>query len=545
MGLFNFLFNFVAVAAATSQLQPNVRSGTTIHGSRANDARTAELPPWAQPARNVSSANCRCFPGDDCWPAASTWSAFNTTIRGRLLATVPLAGPCHEGAFGPYNSDKCRDLQAAWFTPDLHAGSPSSIMAPYFTNNSCNPFLPKADDCRVGSYVSYSVDVSEAEDVIRTIWFATHFNIRLVIKNTGHDYSGKSTGAGALGLWMHNLKDISFFDYKSANYTGTAAKFGAGVQSEEAFAAASSHGLAVVGAEVSTVGHTGGYTQGGGHSALASTYGLAADQVLEWEVVDGRGSLITASPSENSDLYWALCGGGGGTYSVVISMITKTYTDIPVTGANLTFTNAGVTQDQFFSVLETYQSLLADLVDAGATTVSFFTNETFSLSPLTAPGLSPEQVEQLLSPLLTQLKSHNISHSKRILGFIAFNQFLQDVHRLTIYICATLAFTSTQFPGYYEQFSAQSSPPAVGVGLYGGRFIPRPAVQENNTQLVAEYRYIVESGAYVAIVALNVSEAVTGTVWNSVNPAWRDTLIDLVIQSFVSLYQSSIILFND
>ena len=51
-----------------------------------------------------------------------------------------------------------------------------------------------------------------------------------------------------------------------------------------------------------------GYYRGGGHSPISSKYGLAADQVLEWEVVTGTGQLITASPFKNSDLYWALSG---------------------------------------------------------------------------------------------------------------------------------------------------------------------------------------------------------------------------------------------
>lgn len=180
-------------------------------------------------------------------------------------------------------------------------------MAPYFANNSCNPFLPKASLCAIGTYASYSVNISQPMDIARTLWFATYFNIRVVIKNTGHDYNGKSTGAGAISLWTHNLKRIEIIDYKSVNYTGKAIKVGAGVQVEEAYTAASVRGLTVVGGECPTVGYAGGYTQGGGHSAFSSMYGLAADQVLEWEVVDGRGRLLKANPSVNPDLYWALC----------------------------------------------------------------------------------------------------------------------------------------------------------------------------------------------------------------------------------------------
>jgi hypothetical protein len=60
-----------------------------------------------------------------------------------------------------------------------------------------------------------------------------------------------------------------------------------------------------------TVGWTCGYVAGGGHSLLASIYGMAADQVLAYEVVTADGRFVTASDNVNSDLFWALRGGGG------------------------------------------------------------------------------------------------------------------------------------------------------------------------------------------------------------------------------------------
>lgn len=63
--------------------------------------------------------------------------------------------------------------------------------------------------------------------------------------------------------------------------------------------------------QVKTVGFVGGYIQGGGHSALSSLYGMAADQALEFEVITTDGRFVRASPSENKDLFWALSGGVG------------------------------------------------------------------------------------------------------------------------------------------------------------------------------------------------------------------------------------------
>jgi hypothetical protein len=83
---------------------------------------------------------------------------------------------------------------------------------------------------------------------------------------TDHSYSGKSTGKGGLGFWMHNLKHIEFLNYTDSGYGGPAIRMGAGVQAYEAYAAADQVGLNVLGGECVTVGIAGGFSQGGGHS---------------------------------------------------------------------------------------------------------------------------------------------------------------------------------------------------------------------------------------------------------------------------------------
>lgn len=217
--------------------------------------------------------------------------------------------------------------------------------------------------------------MSSADDVIATIAFAREHDIRFVVRNTGHDYLGRSTGAGALAVWTHHLKGIEFLDWSdpAADYTGKAVRLGAGVQGSDILAAAHDEGLVVVTGECPSVGIAGGYTQGGGHSALATSFGLSADNTLEWEVVTADGELLTASPSENSDLYWALSGGGGGTYAVVLSMTVKAHPDAYVTGAELTFSAAGsgISNDTFDGAVDAFHTALPAMVDAGSLVLYF------------------------------------------------------------------------------------------------------------------------------------------------------------------------------
>lgn len=63
-------------------------------------------------------SDCKCFPGDDCWPTTEEWSEFNSTIDGKLIATVPLAHPCHDNGFGSYDEAECTKLQNAWLDPE-------------------------------------------------------------------------------------------------------------------------------------------------------------------------------------------------------------------------------------------------------------------------------------------------------------------------------------------------------------------------------------------------------------------------------------------
>lgn len=107
-------------------------------------------------------------------------------------------------------------------------------------------------------------------------------NLRLVVKNTGHDLIGKASGKGALSIWTHWLKDKAYYpNFRAADgYRGPAIKFGAGIQVGEVYEYAKELGVTVVGGEDATVGFGLGYTAGGGHSPLSSLYGMAADQVL-------------------------------------------------------------------------------------------------------------------------------------------------------------------------------------------------------------------------------------------------------------------------
>jgi FAD/FMN-containing dehydrogenase len=167
-------------------------------------------------------------------------------------------------------------------------------------NESCTIEANSSSVCGQGRIPLYSAVVHSVSEIRTVVRFAKQRNIRLVIKNTGHDSTGRSGAPNSLQILTNRLKDITFhYDFvpsqgglgiDDVNAIGVpAVTIGAGVMVGELYAAAAARGLIVVAGECSTVGVAGGYLQGGGVSTVLSPlYGLAVDHVLELEVVTAQ-----------------------------------------------------------------------------------------------------------------------------------------------------------------------------------------------------------------------------------------------------------------
>lgn len=153
-------------------------------------------------------------------------------------------------------------------------------MSPVYQGLTCQPSDDPSGKCTLGGFPSYVVDASNVAQIQIAVNFARALNLRLVVKNTGHDFNGRSVGAGALSIWTHRFKGVKFYEsYKTSSYSGPAMKVGAGVVGIEVFQAAEKYGVTAVGGEGLSVGFAGGYLAGGGHSPMSTIYGIAADSV--------------------------------------------------------------------------------------------------------------------------------------------------------------------------------------------------------------------------------------------------------------------------
>lgn len=128
---------------------------------------------------------------------------------------------------------------------------PTSVMSPLYYGASCQPQnAGTGASCELGGLPPYSVKVTNVAQIQLAINFARNLNLRLVVHNTGHDFLGKNTGAGALSIWTHHLKGIKLIEeYKAASYEGPAMRLGAGVEVRELYEAADKAGYTAVGGE--------------------------------------------------------------------------------------------------------------------------------------------------------------------------------------------------------------------------------------------------------------------------------------------------------
>ncbi|RDW65599.1 hypothetical protein BP5796_10291 [Coleophoma crateriformis] len=288
------------------------------------------------------------------------WDVLNTTVQGRLHTAKPLAFPCfsvYEGQTSPPDPASCSRIQKNYTSSDFRAQFYSG-----FTNSQDEICLARAADqclldssvptdvlafganksCDQGSVSPYYIDVQSVGDVQAAFNFSSATGVSLSIKNSGHDYLGRSSFKGSLALWVRNLRDISrnpaFIPEGCYGVEGTdTITTGAGVNSDEVYRFADQQNVTFVGGYATTIGVSGGWVQGGGHSVLSPVYGLGIDRTVQFKVVTPDGVFRVANSCQNQDLFWALKGGGGGTFGVVMEATHRVDPNTPLTVAYIKY----------------------------------------------------------------------------------------------------------------------------------------------------------------------------------------------------------------
>jgi FAD/FMN-containing dehydrogenase len=190
-----------------------------------------------------------------------------------------------------------------------------------------------------------------AADVASAVSFARDQGLPLSIRGGAHSVAGMSTCDGGIVIDFSAMKAIAVDVEKRT------ARAEAGLRWAELDKATQAHGLATTGG---TVGDTGiaGLTVGGGFGWLEGTCGMTVDNLLSAEVVLANGELVRASTDENSDLFWALRGGGGN-FGVVTAFEYRLHTMGPTIAGGMIVHPYPAARD----VLRFYSTLLETAPD--------------------------------------------------------------------------------------------------------------------------------------------------------------------------------------
>ena len=140
--------------------------------------------------------------------------------------------------------------------------------------------------------------------MVAALRFGRDLGLEIAVRGGGHSVAGKALTDGGIVIDLRRMNAVSVDpEARTATVAG-------GATMSHLDRATQPYDLATTGGRVSTTG-VGGFTLGGGGGWLDRKFGLACDNLLSVELVTADGAVLTASPDENPELFWALHGGGG------------------------------------------------------------------------------------------------------------------------------------------------------------------------------------------------------------------------------------------
>lgn len=148
-------------------------------------------------------------------------------------------------------------------------------------------------------------------DIRAAVDFARANDLLVAVRGGGHNVAGNAVCDGGIVIDLSRMKGIHVDPARRVARAQPGLTWGEFDRETQAF------GLAVTGGVQSTTGIA-GFTLGGGYGWLARKHGLTCDNLLSADVVTSDGGFVTASPTQNEDLFWGIRGGGGN-FGIVTS----------------------------------------------------------------------------------------------------------------------------------------------------------------------------------------------------------------------------------
>lgn len=258
----------------------------------------------------------RVRPGQPGWPKQAQWDQLQRAVGGNLIKVEPLFAPCARDPDGAACANLLKNLRNPFFLGDQPGGTQVSGWFRAWTP------APSA----------YAVKARSAKDVAAAVNFARAHNLRLAVKGAGHSYQGTSSAPDSLLIWTRAMNSIELHDSFVPQGCDVApvpaVTAGAGCLWIDLYHAVTAQaGRYIQGGGCTDVG-VAGLVQSGGFGSFSKAFGTAASSLLEAEIVTADGAIRICNSRMNSDLFWAIKGGGGGSWGVVTSLTLRTY-DLP------------------------------------------------------------------------------------------------------------------------------------------------------------------------------------------------------------------------
>lgn len=260
----------------------------------------------------------RVRPTDRAWPSAASWEQLKNAVGGNLLPAHALFESCGTEPGGAACREALQNIRNPYWIGDQPAGTQVSGWLDAWTP------APSA----------FALKARNAADIAAAVTFARENNLRLVVKGGGHSYLGTSNAADSLLIWTRTMNKVSLHEaFVGQGCNGRIAPVPA-VSSESGAvwmdlynAVTTAGGRYVQGGGCTSVG-VAGLVQSGGFGSFSKGFGTAAAGLLEAEIVTADGQVRIANPCSNPELFWAIKGGGGGTFGLVTRLTLRTH-DLP------------------------------------------------------------------------------------------------------------------------------------------------------------------------------------------------------------------------
>lgn len=311
--------------------------------------------------------------------------------------------------FAEQTKGNCPELSGRVVMPDQPGYNTARLVSNYYPSKDKFP--------KVIVYCQNTKDVQNA-----ILWARCH-NVPIRVRSGGHNHEAFSVGTGVVVIDVSEMKRLDLDE------NARIATIQPGITGGELYEKLFEKGLTQVGGTCSDVGIS-GLVLTGGMGPLLRKHALTCDHVLSFEIVDAKGQILRVTKdSEHKELFWACCGGGGGNFGVVTSIVMKVYPAESVTWFNIGWDwDAPVEQ-----IIAGWQEFFAkddrkwfSHLDVWA---KVFPSKKFNKQPIKIMGVyfgSPEEARRKLTPLLSIGKP-----KEEIIEFVKWHKAIKEFEDAT------------------------------------------------------------------------------------------------------------------